>query len=107
VGIAAAPIAHADRLTADSHLEQTGYFIDLLREFSGPQRQGGLAIIQDGRRLGARSPAPLLGEHTWEVLSSRLDMSRAQYDALVAQGVISFAPAPSRNNVAAPSQPET
>lgn len=107
VGIAAAPIAHADRLTAESHLEQTGYFIDLLRKFSGPQRQGGLAIIQDGRRLGARSPAPLLGEHTWEVLSSRLDMSRAQYDALVDQGVISFAPAPSRNNVAAPSQPET
>lgn len=106
LGIAAAPIAHADQLQGESHLEQTGYFIDLVRELSGPQRQGGLAIIQNGHRLGARSPAPLLGEHTWEVLSSRLGMSRAHYDELIAKGVISFAPAPSRNNVAAPSQPQ-
>lgn len=102
-GIAAAPIAHADDLDRDPHLEQADFFIDLIREFSGPQRQAGLSIVRDGRRLGARQPAPLLGEHTWDVLSTHAGLSRARYDELVAQGVISFAPAPSRNNVAGPA----
>lgn len=103
LGIAAAPVAHAEDLACNAHLVQADFFIDLDREISGPQRQAGVSIMRDGARLGARRPAPLLGEHTWEVLSERAGLSRARYEELLEQGVISFAPAPSRNNVAGPA----
>lgn len=103
-GVAAAPIAHADEIADDRHLAANDFFIDLVRAFSGPQRQGGIAIRRDGRRLGSRRPAPLLGEHSWAVLSERLGMDRADYDRLVRDQVITFGPTTVRNAVK-PSDP--
>ena len=91
-GIAAAPLHHAQELFGNQHLDGAGFFIDLDREFSGPQRQAGLAIVQDGRRLGARQPAPLLGEHSREVLCSRAGLDPRRYEELVRRDVITFAP---------------
>jgi crotonobetainyl-CoA:carnitine CoA-transferase CaiB-like acyl-CoA transferase len=99
-GIAAAPIVHAETLFDVEHFERADFFIDLERAFSGPQRQAGLSIVRDGKRLGARRPAPLLGEHTWEVLGSRASVTPERYQQLLRDGVISFEPAPSRNIVA-------
>ena len=79
-------------LFANAHLEANGFYIDLVREFSGPQRQGGIAIVQDGRRLGARQPAPLLGEHSREVLLARAGVDPVRYERLVREDVITFAP---------------
>ena len=69
-----------------------------------PQRQGGLAIQQDGQRLGARSPAPLLGEHSQAVLQQHAAIGPAQFAALLAAGVVSFSPKPARNLVAGADQ---
>lgn len=91
-GVAAAPLHHAEELFANAHLEANGFYIDLVREFSGPQRQGGIAIVQDGRRLGARQPAPLLGEHSREVLLARAGVDPVRYERLVREDVITFAP---------------
>ena len=91
-GVAAAPLHHAQELFANAHLEANGFYIDLVREFSGPQRQGGIAIVQDGRRLGARQPAPLLGEHSREVLLARAGVDPVRYERLVREDVITFAP---------------
>ena len=91
-GIASAPVLHADRLADNAQLHASGFFIDLVREFSGPQRQAGPAIRQNGRRLGARTPAPLLGQHSLAVLAERLAMPRERYDELVSAGVITFEP---------------
>jgi len=99
-GVAAAPIVHAETLFDVEHFERADFFIDLERAFSGPQRQAGLSIVRDGKRLGARRPAPLLGEHSWEVLGSRASVSIERYQQLLREGVISFEPAPSRNIVA-------
>lgn len=91
-GVAAAPLLHAQEIAGNAHLEASGFFIDLVREFSGPQRQAGPAIRQDGRRLGARFPAPLLGEHSRAVLAARADVDEAAFDSLVERDVVTFAP---------------
>lgn len=103
-GVAAAPLLHAQELFANEHFAAADFYIDLQRSFSGPQRQLGVSILQDGQRLGARTPAPLLGEHSREVLRQHADVSDARFERLLSDGVISFAPAPSRN-IVAPSKP--
>ena len=101
LGVPAAPLLHAQELFDNAHFASADFYIDLVREFSGPQRQVGVAIIQDGRRLGARAPAPLLGEHSAQVLRDHAGVDAARFKALVGEGVVSFTPAPSRNVVAA------
>jgi crotonobetainyl-CoA:carnitine CoA-transferase CaiB-like acyl-CoA transferase len=101
LGVPAAPLLHAQELFDNAHFASADFYIDLVREFSGPQRQVGVAIIQDGRRLGAHAPAPLLGEHSAQVLRDHAGVDAARFDALVNEGVVSFTPAPSRNVVAA------
>ncbi|MBB4375088.1 crotonobetainyl-CoA:carnitine CoA-transferase CaiB-like acyl-CoA transferase [Bradyrhizobium sp. cir1] len=91
-GIAAAPVLHTEEIVQNPHLIEAGFFIDLVREFSGPQRQAGVAIMQDGKRLGAHAPAPRLGEHSWPILERHVGIERAAYEALVNDGVITFAP---------------
>jgi crotonobetainyl-CoA:carnitine CoA-transferase CaiB-like acyl-CoA transferase len=98
-GVAAAPLLKAQELPALEHFAQTGFYIDLEREISGPQRQLGVAILQDGQRLGARQPAPLLGEHSQTVLARHAQVDASAFAQLLAQGVVSFAPTPSRNLV--------
>lgn len=66
---------------------------------SGPQRQIGSAIRQNGRRLGARSPAPLLGEHSQAALLAHAGIGPARFSALVEEGVIGLSPKPARNLV--------
>ena len=104
VGVAAAPLLHAQELFDNAHFAAGDVYIDLQREFSGPQRQIGVSILQDGKRLGARSPAPLLGEHSREVLRDHAGVSDERFAQLLATGVVSFAPAPSRN-IVAPNKP--
>lgn len=99
-GIAAAPIMHADALAGNAHLIESDFFIDLVREFSGPQRQAGIAIRRNGQRLGSSKAAPLLGEHSWAVLSTRAGVTREQFDAWVREGIITFAPTAVRNAAA-------
>src|SRR5262249_51351813 len=47
-GVAAAPVLHTEEIVQDPHLEAGGFFIDLVRKYSGPQRQAGVAIVQNG-----------------------------------------------------------
>ncbi|TYL70916.1 CaiB/BaiF CoA-transferase family protein [Bradyrhizobium cytisi] len=96
-GVAAAPALHTEEIVKNPHLIAAGFFIDLIREISGPQRQAGVAIMQNGKRLGAHTPAPLLGEHSWPVLERHIGLERAAYEALVNESVITFAPASLRS----------
>lgn len=101
-GVMAAGLAHAEDLAANAHLASVDFYIDLDRALSGPQRQAGVAIVHNGRRLGARQPAPLLGEHSWPVLQRHAGLTQAHFDTLVREGVISLSPKPERNLLAAP-----
>ena len=104
-GVLAAGLLHAEHLGNQPHLAEADFYIDVERAVSGPQRQCGLAIMQNGQRLGAHQPAPLLGEHSWPVLQRHIGLSAAQYDALVADGVISLSPKPARNLVGQAANP--
>lgn len=106
-GVPAAALLHAEHLGQQPHLAAVDFYIDVQRAVSGPQRQCGLAILQDGQRLGARSPAPLLGEHTAAVLQRHAGVTPAQFTALVDQGVVSLAPKPERNLLATPAPTAT
>lgn len=101
-GIAAAPLLHVEELFGNPHLEAEDFYLDLERAVSGPQRQAGISIRQDGRRLGARRPAPLMGEHSHEVLVGLAGVEPARYDALVRDDVITFAPKALRSVLGAP-----
>jgi crotonobetainyl-CoA:carnitine CoA-transferase CaiB-like acyl-CoA transferase len=96
-GVAAAPALHTEELVHDRHLQARGFFIDLVRTHSGPQRQAGVAIVQDGVRLGAPTPAPTLGEHSWSILAAHAGLSKSDYERLIEDGVICFAPAALRS----------
>lgn len=96
-GIAAAGLLHAEHLGRQPHLAAAGFYINVDRAVSGPQRQCGTAIRQGGRRLGARTPAPLLGEHSAAVLQRHAGVSAADFAALVETGIVSLAPKPARN----------
>ena len=102
-GVMAADLQHAQHLATNTHLADVDFYIDLDRAVSGPQRQAGVAILQNNQRLGARQPAPLLGEHSWPVLQRHVGLSQAQFNALVQSGVISLSPKPERNLVATPT----
>ena len=47
----------------------------------------GLPFKIVGRPRPVLRAAPLLGEHTWEIAASVLEMDRAEYDRLVAERV--------------------
>ncbi len=102
-GVAAAALLHAEHLGEQPHLAAVDFYIDVDRAVSGPQRQCGLAIRQNGHRLGARSPAPLLGEHSAAVLQRHAGVTRAAFDALVQQGIVGLAPRPERNLLTPPT----
>ena len=104
-GVAAAGLLHAEHLGAQAYLEEADFYIDVVRAVSGPQRQCGLAILQNGQRLGAHQPAPLLGEHSWPVLQRHIGLTAAQFETLVADGVISLSPKPARNLVGQATSP--
>lgn len=102
-GVPAAALLHAEHLGQQPHLAAVDFYIDVDRAVSGPQRQCGLAIRQNGHRLGAHSPAPLLGEHSAAVLQRHAGVTPAQFDALVQQGIVSLAPRPERNLLGTPA----
>lgn len=91
-GVSAAPVVHTEEIVSDPHLVERDFFIDLDRDISGPQRQAGIAIKQNGRRLGSRAPAPLLGEHSYEMLRRYANIERGAVDRLVAEGIVTFEP---------------
>ncbi len=96
-GVAAAPVLHVEDLWSDPHLERSGFFHAVDREVSGRQRQMATPFKENGERLFARSPAPLLGEHTWDVLRAELGLARDEYERLIDTEVIGLVPKPAKN----------
>lgn len=68
-GIPAAPVNPPDVLMADPQVEQSGYFLAMDREFVGRHFVGSSPFRFDGLRPALRLPAPVLGEHTLEVMA--------------------------------------
>jgi crotonobetainyl-CoA:carnitine CoA-transferase CaiB-like acyl-CoA transferase len=68
VGVAAFPSMNSKDLVEDVHLNERGFFVRLPHPEVGAQTHAGVPWILTNAPNGVRSPAPLLGQHTDEVL---------------------------------------
>ncbi len=86
-GVPAAVVASARDLHADPQLAYRGHFLNLNHPVQGGFPYDALAYRLNGRVPTPPRPAPLLGQHNAEVYQELLGLSRAEYEALEAEGV--------------------
>lgn len=70
LGVPAAPVQRASFLTEDPQLMAGGFWGEMERRFVGRHFMAAAPFAFDGARPALRSPAPVLGEHTEEVLAA-------------------------------------
>ena len=68
-GVPAAPVLPPHALTYDPQLEAAGFWQEMDRPFVGRHLVGASPFRFDGMRPALRLPAPVLGEHTAQVLA--------------------------------------
>lgn len=71
IGIAAGPVQPPHLLCQDTHLQAVGFFPHMEREYVGRHQVAAAPFRFDGQRPSLRRPAPLLGQHSAEVLGER------------------------------------
>ena len=87
-GVAAGAVKRSDQLIDDECLKHLGAVISTDHPKAGVRRQLGLPWRMDSAGVAYRR-APLLGEHTHEVLTTLLGVGEAEYAQLHADGVLS------------------
>jgi len=87
-GIAAGPVLRTDELLDDPQLVARGTVVTVDHPIAGSYRQLGLPWRMDSVGVSYRR-APMLGEHTREILTELLGMDAAEYARLEAEGVLS------------------
>lgn len=93
--IAAGPIHEFDEVFEDPQVRHLGLVIEVEQPGYGQVRMLGFPFKASGTPAAIRRPAPLLGEHTGEVLEE-LGWPRAEVDRLAAAGVIALGRHPTR-----------
>ena len=88
VGVPAFPSMSPADLAGDEHLEARGFFTRLEHPVVGVRAHTGIPWLNTNRPNGVVSPAPLLGQHTDEVLSEVLGYSAEQIARLRDDGVL-------------------
>ena len=69
-GLPYAPITRPDELVEDPHLIAGGSLVPLGTDDGSTTQVVLLPLLMNGRRLGARAPLPVVGEHTNDILGS-------------------------------------
>ncbi|MFN3974409.1 MAG: CaiB/BaiF CoA transferase family protein [Dehalococcoidia bacterium] len=87
-GVPAAPVHDLPGLFADPNLSARGYWVPLEHPEIGLQHYDGLEFRLSASPAQFEHPAPLLGQHTREVLHAILGMADDEIDALAAEGVL-------------------
>ena len=87
-GVAAGPIVRCDQLLDDPQLQAHGSVVTIDHPTAGPHRQLGLPWQMDSLGVEYRR-APLLGEHTHDILTGLLGIDEAEYARLETAGVLS------------------
>ena len=70
------------------HLEARGYWVDVEHPTTGTMKYPGAPVRMPGASWDISRPAPLLGEHTDEVLGGELAIEQQEIESLRAQKVI-------------------
>lgn len=87
-GVPAAPVAGARQLVEDKHLAEHGVLREMEHPAAGTHRYQALPTVIGGQRVGGRTPAPLYGQHTREVLTGLVGLDDPQVDELIEAGVV-------------------
>lgn len=87
-GVPAYPVQSVADLLTDEQLRARGFWRQLDHAEIGPYVTGSLPFRWKGGPFAPTRPAPLLGEHTWDIAQRVLGMSKDDYDALTAEGVL-------------------
>lgn len=87
-GIPAGLVANGEDVANDPNLVCRGFFVDTNHPVQRGLMLPGLAVHLDRTSGSVRTPAPLLGQHTREVLGRILGMGDEEIDALEAEGAL-------------------
>jgi len=93
--IAAGPVYEFDEVFADPQIKHLGLVTEVEQPGYGKARMLGFPVRASATPAAIRRPAPLLGEHTAEVLAE-LGISAEEIDRLVAAGAIALPAEPKR-----------
>ena len=83
----AAAVLDAAEIVRDEGLRQRGALVRVPHAETGPMWQAGAPVDFSRAPKGDIRPAPLHGEHSFEVFEEFLGMTRAEYEALEVRGV--------------------
>jgi crotonobetainyl-CoA:carnitine CoA-transferase CaiB-like acyl-CoA transferase len=86
-GIPGLPVNSPSDFMKDSHIQARGFFAAVNHPVLGSIVQPGSPFMVDGQR-SAPLPAPLLGQHTHEVLCSELGLSASEVAVLAAEKIV-------------------
>jgi len=86
-GVACGPIYTVDQVFADEQVRRAGLVHEQVHETFGPVKVVGLPVTLSRTPATVRTPAPVPGAHTREVLG-RLGYTEQEIDALAAAGAI-------------------
>ncbi len=90
-GVLGGPINSFADLYHDAHFQERNFFQQIDHPTTGPLAYPGYHIklhLGDGESMPERRRAPLLGEHTDEILRERLNLGADEISDLRAQGVV-------------------
>jgi CoA:oxalate CoA-transferase len=90
-GVAASPVNNEAEVLGLDPLLENGFWHGVERAVVGFHQYPGLPVLWDGARAEPERPAPLLGEHTEEVLTA-LGLPLSELELLAADGVIGSVP---------------
>lgn len=87
-GAPAGPINSIDKVVVDPHIAGAReMFVDLPHPVVGPMKITGNQLKFKNKKVQIDRPAPLLGQHTEEILKEVLDMNHEDYERLKAVNV--------------------
>ena len=88
-GVPAAPIFNIEQVTKDPHIAGAReMFVNTVHPKAGPITLTGPHIKLSDTKASVRTPAPALGEHNEEILSTMLGLSAAEVAGLKSEGVL-------------------
>ncbi len=93
-GLPAARVANSRDVRQNEHLRDRRFIEASEHPETGSKDYAGAPVRLTATPGGVTRPAPLLGEHCWEVFSHYLGMSREEFDRLVEEGITGSGPPP-------------
>ncbi|MGY5882681.1 CaiB/BaiF CoA transferase family protein [Modestobacter lacusdianchii] len=106
VGVPSGPLYDIEQVYADPHVQARGMVVETVHPRMGTVRHIGAPVKLSGTPSAVRRPAPLLGQHSREVLTEA-GMASAEIDELLAAGVLLTTPVDDPAGPAPEAEPQT